>query len=322
MSAALVVDIKRHSLEDGPGIRSVVFLKGCPLRCVFCQNPETWNSKQEIGFFPGDCIKCGACVQACQAAAVDLSLPGAIRHESCDSCGKCVDACPGNALRRIGTAYDPDELLEILMRDLSYYSLGGGVTFSGGECTMHAEFLQSVLKRLKRENIHIALQTSGFFNYDLVARMILPHVDLIYYDIKFAHPKKHRQYTGRGNGKIIDNFRRILRDRPHAVHPRVPLIPEITATRKNLTEIAELLLESGAKHVSLLPFNPMGISKYESLGLPIPAVPKGFMNPEDEAETYEMFGRIIGELKKGKKSSGVKFRTKRLRPETPNPRPI
>ncbi len=302
MSAALVVDIKRHSLEDGPGIRSVVFLKGCPLRCVFCQNPETWNPRQEIGFFPGDCIKCGECVQACPSAAIDLSLPGAIRRESCNACGKCVDACPGKGLRRIGIAYDTDELLEILMRDLSYYSLGGGVTISGGECTMHGEFLQSVLKRLKLQNIHIALQTSGFFNFDLVARMILPYVDLIYYDIKFANLEKHRQYTGRGNGKIVNNFMRLLRDRPHAVHPRVPLIPDITATRENLYEIAKLLLESGAKQVSLLPFNPMGISKYESLGLPVPDLPRGFMNREVEAEIYEMFGEIISGLKKRGKS--------------------
>lgn len=296
-SIPLVADIKRHSLEDGPGIRSVVFLKGCPLKCVFCQNPETWRPEQEIAFFPLDCVQCGECVKACPALAVDLSLPGAIRREACNACGKCVDACPGGGLRRIGKFYDLNELLEILLRDMTYYRCSeGGVTFSGGECTMHAAFMRPALKRLKSQNINIVVQTSGFFDYDLFRRMVLPYVDLIHFDIKFTDPFKHRHYTGRSNQRIIGNFLRLLKDRPDAVLVRTPLIPGITATPENLRQLAEFLVESNVRKVELLPYNPMGISKFASLGLPAPDIPTGFMKPREEAEIYQQVGRTLGEL--------------------------
>jgi pyruvate formate lyase activating enzyme len=298
MLLPLIVDIKRHSLEDGPGIRSVVFFKGCPLRCVFCQNPETWDPRQEIAFFSSDCIQCGDCVKACPIGAVNPSLPGAINRKACNNCGRCVDACPGTGLRGIGRAYDPDELLEILLRDASYYGNSGGVTFSGGECTMHSKFLRLMFSRLKDRNIHIALQTSGFFDYARMAGKIFQHVDLIHYDIKFADSKKHREYIGRSNRKIINNLLRLLKARPDIIHPRVPLIPGITATRKNLYEIAQLLVHSGAERVSLLPYNPMGIPKYESLGLRMPDLPGSFMNRDEEAGIYRLFGDLIRELKR------------------------
>jgi pyruvate formate lyase activating enzyme len=237
-------------------------------------------------------------VEACPINAIDPDIAGAIRRESCDVCGRCVDVCPVDALKFVGRAYQPDELVELLLRDVTYYDAsGGGVTFSGGECTMHPEFLEQILTRLKRRNVHIAIQTSGCFDYGSVSSTILPYVDLIYYDIKFADPQKHRKYTGRSNHRIIDNFRRLVRARSDSVHARIPLVPGITATRENLQEVAELLVKSGARQASLLPYNPMGISKQEGLGLPTPSLPNGFMDPNDEAEICAMFGEMVDGFK-------------------------
>ncbi len=291
-----IVDIKRGSLEDGPGIRSVVFFKGCPLRCIFCHSPETQDPQAEVIFSAEECIRCGSCVDACPEGAIDLDLPERIHRELCTRCGRCASVCPGKGLRRIGSYYPSETLTEILLRDLPFYRhSGGGVTLSGGECTLYPDYLESLLTLLKARGIHVTLETSGYFDYPAFRKKVLPYADLIYYDIKIADPQLHKRYTGRSNRKILTNLRFLLQEKGVKVHPRVPLVPGITATGENLSEIIDLLREAGARDVSLLPYNPLGIEMAVILGRPKPPLPAGFMKPDEEREIVTLFGRLLQE---------------------------
>lgn len=289
----LIVDIKRHSLEDGPGIRSVVFFKGCPLRCIFCHNPEAQSPEVEVAFSARDCIKCENCKDACPRGAIDFELPGRIHREKCTRCGRCTTVCPGRGLRLIGSYYPAEFLIEILMRDIAFYRhSGGGVTLSGGECTLYPDYLEALLKPLKARGVHVVLETSGYFDYDAFKQKILPYIDLIYYDIKFANTSAHIQYTGKPNQRILENFRLLLREEGVEVHPRIPLVPGITSTEENLSGIVDFLCEAGGESVSLLPYNPMWIEMAVSLGRPRPPLPEGFMKPDEERDVYAMFKKI------------------------------
>jgi len=293
-SYPLIVDVVRGSIEDGPGIRSVVFFKGCPLNCIFCHNPETQEPQAEIAFNSERCIQCGSCAEACSKSAIDFSLPGRISREKCVRCGDCAVVCPGGALRRIGRYFPVRELKEVLMKDSTFYRhSGGGVTLSGGECTIYPHYLESLLLLLKSEGIHVTLETGGHFEYSVFKRKILPHIDLIYYDIKFADRELHIKYTGRSNRRILDNFRRLIREADIEVLPRLPLVPGITATRKNFFSVVDFLCQAGADSVSLLPYNPLGLEMSASIGKPVPDLPKGFMKPDDERKSYAVFENIL-----------------------------
>lgn len=295
----LIVDIKKNSREDGPGIRSVVFFKGCPMRCIFCQNIETQETEAEIAFSAKECIGCRKCVNVCSQEAIDLKLPNRIYRDKCIRCGECANVCPGRGLRVVGTYYSVEELTKILIRDKAFYSnSGGGVTLSGGECTLYPDYLKQLLKNLKLNNIHTAIETSGYFDYDIFSEKILPYLDFIYYDVKIADLKAHKKYTGKGNQKIFDNLYRLLQESDVEIHPRIPLIPGITATRENLSAIVNILHSLGANDVSLLPYNPMGMGMAPKLGKSKPPLPEGFMKPDEEEKIHDIFRAIIEEIKK------------------------
>jgi pyruvate formate lyase activating enzyme len=283
----LVFDIKRHSLDDGPGIRTTVFLKGCNLRCLWCHNPESIDSAEEIGFYPNTCIKCGDCVSACQVQACWLEDAVHIDREKCVKCGSCVKVCPADALRTIGHFYPVEELVEILLRDKAFYEVSdGGVTLSGGEPTLHMDYCREVLYKLKEWRIHTTLQTNGLFDWEEFQEKILPWIDLILFDVKLANARKHLEYTCQYNLRIRANLARLVQVKASGVLPRIPLIPEVTATQENLEALSDWFQEIGVRQCSLLPYNPIWAHKAESLGKKMNSKLSTKMPMQTELETW------------------------------------
>jgi pyruvate formate lyase activating enzyme len=267
MSVPMIFDVRRGSTEDGPGIRTAVFFKGCNLRCVWCHNPESIDPNEEIGFYVQNCIACSDCEKACPFSACRVEDPLRINRDLCNGCGACADICPAKALRRIGRSYAPEELMERLLMDEPFYrASGGGVTLSGGEPTLHMEYAGEILRRLKQQAVHTTIETNGFFAWDRFRDTILPHVDLIMMDVKLVDPVKHRAYTGVSNEVIIENLRRLAREHPSRLLARVPLIPGFTATTENLGEIAALFQSLGLESRALLPYNPTWFHKAAAIG--------------------------------------------------------
>jgi len=281
-SLPLIVDIKTGSTEDGPGIRSTVFFKGCPLQCTWCQNPEAVDPQVEIGFYPQCCIGCFDCEKVCPEKAILRGEHQRIDRSRCTRCGKCADVCPGKAIRRIGKYYEMDELLETLLRDRVFYEVsGGGVTLSGGEPTLWSQYAGDLLRRLKQEGIHTTLQTCGYFDYYAFTEEMLPWLDLIMYDLKLINAEDHLRWTGQDNERILQNFTRLL-DRPVEMIPRIPLIPGFTASEDNLKGLSSFLKDNGIRRCSLLPYNPLGLSKWENLGKNRPALPLTWMEKSQQ----------------------------------------
>jgi pyruvate formate lyase activating enzyme len=241
----LIFDIAKGSFVDGPGIRTTVFFKGCPLRCVWCHNPEARFPHQELFFFAEDCIGCGRC-----------------------SAGK---TCFTLAKREVGLYYPPTGLLTLLLSDKTYYlTSGGGVTFSGGEPLLFIDYLAGLLPLLKDEGIHITIQTCGFFDYPLFEQKILPYVDLVHFDLKLLDPAEHLKYTGQPNAQILANFTKLV-STGIPVLPRMALIPDYTATCENLAQAARFLAGLHITNCEFLPYNPLGIAKAERLGRTLPS---------------------------------------------------
>ena len=267
---ARIVDLKRDSLDDGPGIRSVVFFKGCPLRCVWCQNPEALSSRPELQVTMDACVACGRCVEACPARH---ARPAPARPDpgGCEVCGACVTACPSGARRVVGDEVALDDLVARLARDEPFFRRsGGGVTLSGGEPTRHMAFAGALAAALSARGIHVLLETCGHFEWPSFERDLLPHLGAVYVDVKLMDPEAHRRHTGLHNQTILDNLRRLAhaaRERAGLeVLPRVPLVPGITDSDENLSAIAVALSELGFPRAALLPYNPLWLTKHRALG--------------------------------------------------------
>lgn len=291
MELPLIFDIKRHATEDGPGIRTTVFFKGCNLSCVWCHNPEAIAPSAEIAFYPARCIACGECVRVCPENACNLSNPRRIERAKCTGCGDCVNACPGWGLMMVGRKYSVDELISILLRDMVYYEVsGGGITFSGGEPTLYRGYLSSVLRRLKEKGIHTAIQTNGYFPWSGFKAELLDYVDLIMLDLKLVDTGEHLKYTGKPNQIIFENLERLLRQEKVRVIPRIPLIPQITATHHNLERLRSVLQKLRTRCL-VLPYNPLGIPKWEAIGKQMPYdLPQHMMDIAEERRCKEILG--------------------------------
>lgn len=269
-AAPLILDVQANSLDDGPGIRSVVFFKGCPLTCTWCHNPESQRPKTEIGFEANLCTGCDTCLSVCPEGALDRSLALFVDRVRCSLCFACADACPSGALTRVGRAMDVDEIVAFVARDKPFFQAsGGGVTLSGGEPTLFMDFLARLLRGFRDLGIHTLVETCGQFDADRFIQTVLPRLDAIYFDLKIMDSDTHRQYCGVGNETILDNFSRLVdscRNARTELLPRTPLIPGITDTEENLAAIVDLLQQAGQTRIQLMEYNPLGREKQGKIG--------------------------------------------------------
>jgi pyruvate formate lyase activating enzyme len=264
-NTGLVFNIQRFSLHDGPGIRTTVFFKGCPLRCRWCSNPESWNVFPEIMTFDFKCIRCGKCENACPSEAISVSKEGRkLDRRKCDLCLKCAEVCPTGGIRITGEYVGVDEVLKEVERDrLFYLNSGGGVTISGGEPLLQGEFILELLRALKGIDLHTALDTCGYCAKDVIEKA-LDHVDLMIFDLKHMNSESHKWGTGKSNSLILENARRAAAR--VSIWLRFPFIPGFNDSTRNLKETAEFAARIEAKKVSILPYHAWGKSKYGKLG--------------------------------------------------------
>lgn len=265
----IIFNIQRYSVNDGPGIRTLVFFKGCPLQCSWCSNPESQHKKRQIMYFENLCSRCGACADACPNECIVIKEDFRIHDPNrCALCGDCVSVCTKSALKLVGERIRVDDVVAIAEKDyLFYLNSGGGVTLGGGEPTLQAAFAEQLLKALKRLGIHTAMETCGYTDWTVFERLN-PHLDLLLYDLKHIHGETHRQYTGKSNTRILQNLERLLKgDIPIII--RIPVIPGVNDQAGAMQDMASFLRQHNGgmiERVDLLPYHKLGVGKYAALG--------------------------------------------------------
>lgn len=287
---AIVFDVQRFSIHDGPGIRTVVFFKGCGLDCQWCQNPEGRHHAPELSYHADRCIAgCQACLSSCPERALLDQIEDRVVWDKCTNCGECVAPCPSKALTMVGEEWSAQRLLDEVLADAPFYAQtvngdGGGVTLSGGEPVLHAKFLAEFLPMVKQAGLHVALETSGQYGFD-VLEPLLEHVDLVLFDVKAGGRERHLALVGHGDEQIKANLRKLL---AHAavvegrvfVEVRMPVIPGLNDIEASLDVLCEELRAMGVEHITLLPYNHLWEAKLAHLHTPKVAL--GLRPPADE----------------------------------------
>lgn len=288
--------VRRMQTHDGPGLRTTVFMKGCPLRCMWCHNPESLTSRQEIWWEADRCIGCKTCVANCPEQAIEARPDGIrINRTACTACGACVDHCPAKALTRIRSDWTVDALCREIERDRAFIE-EGGVTVSGGEPALQSDFVSALLQRCKESGLHTALDTCGAVRWEALLK-ILPHCDLVLFDLKLIDPALHQKWTSQDNQRSLENARRlagmIRSDSRPELWLRTPLIPGATATKENISAIADFIRTEMPGTVSrweLCTFNNLCGDKYHRLNMPWEYEQVSLM-AKSEAEMFHCIAR-------------------------------
>ena len=285
MLSGFIFDIKKYSVHDGPGIRTTVFFKGCPLQCAWCHNPESQAGAAEMMFRPQRCRKCGACVEACTSGAIQWSEGGPLTDwGKCVRCGDCVAVCYTEARERIGRAMTAEQALAEIERDVAFYDeSGGGVTFSGGEPLMQPLFLANMVGACRAAAIHVAIETCGQADTRALLE-IARDTDLFLFDLKLVDDERHRHYTGASNVLILRNLERLM-EAHAAVRVRFPLIPGVNDDDANVRATGALLAALGLTRIDVLPYHRAGLAKYDRLRRP-------YDLPETEPPTPDRQTRV------------------------------
>ena len=280
MKLPLIFDIRRYSINDGPGIRITLFMKGCPLKCKWCHNPESQSPEVQKLYTALKCIGAQDCIEVCPEDALTLTSDGIITDSAlCTLCGKCAEACPTKAIEMSGKLYSAEELMEMIERERVHIDQsGGGVTFSGGEPLMHPEFLLKMLKACGEKGLHRVVDTCGFAPTETLLE-VAKHTDLFLYDLKMMYPKKHKKWTGVDNRLILKNLK-VLAETGANINIRVPLIKNVNTGEEEIRKIAEFIArlklkisdseiaEPGKTVVNLLPYHNIATGKYKKMEIP------------------------------------------------------
>jgi len=311
----LICDIKQNSLDDGPGIRTVIFFKGCPLSCSWCQNPEAKDEADQLVVQASKCIECKDCVD-CPPKAILEGSPVQVDRARCNLCFQCVDACPAGVFKHAGTPADIEAIVKLARENVVFYrTSGGGITLSGGEPLLFPRFVLALVQRLKAEGINTVLETCGSVKLSSEVLSIIQHLALIYYDVKLADPALHQQHCGASNALVLKNLKRMIEerivflpgskdaldfkkhvyDKPLLV-PRIPLVPGITDMLENISGIASILEGLGVKLIDALPYNPLWVEKAKALGSATPGAPKSWMSKEQLARVRDALAGFRFEL--------------------------
>lgn len=280
MSNAVIFDIQKCSFVDGPGIRTVVFFKGCNLRCAWCHNPESWTKTAQLAYFSDRCTHCGLCAASCPAGAIDAQMmPDPVR---CLHCGLCEKLCPAGARKLYGKTVSCDEIMREIRQDQAFYTTsGGGVTFSGGECLLQIDAVCELAKACRQEGISVAIDTAGNVPWETIEHL-LGDADYFLYDLKAFSAEKHRELTGASNERILSNYQRLWQEAREKLMVRIPFVPGMNDCENELKNMANWLGQYPPVKAEILPYHRLGVNKAKALRYASPA----YDIPDEPRLTY------------------------------------